>query len=101
MLIYQVNAILKRPQMCFGRDEYTLKEVIAYLDGYVVAQNYYTDVDERDYTMRVKMYLKERYKSDIDISKHIVYIFDDLFTDEQKKIQLLLSVLKELYKSNL
>lgn len=97
MLIFQVNAISKRPQACFGRNEYTFKEVIAYLDGYVVAQNYYTDIDERDYTMRVKIYLKEQHKLDIDISDHIVCIFDNLFPDEQEKIKLLLNILNELY----
>ncbi len=93
----QVDGLLDIPQAFFGREEYSLKEMVAYLDGYIMAQLEFSGIDERNYVFRVKMYIKQNIDPSLDVSKHIIDVFDDLADDEKTKCNLLLDILKKLY----
>lgn len=94
-LLYEnVGAILERPGAFFGRTDYSIKEVIAYLNGYAVALNIHGNIDKRSYTGKVKNELAERYG--IDPKMHILDMFDRICKSEREKTELLQQILKEL-----
>ncbi len=91
----QLDFMVYRPGAFFGREEYCFKEVIAYLDGFAVAQNIYSDKDERNYRYLVKEELAKKYKFEKSI--HIVDLFDSICENDSEKVNLLLKLLCKIY----
>lgn len=89
-----VQKMKERPGAFFGRAEYSFNEVIAFLDGYVVALNIYANIDKRCYTSLVKYELSKMYE--IDSNVHIIDLFDSICENEKDKVTLLLKILKAL-----
>lgn len=90
--LYSIVQMIKgRPGAFFGQNEYSFKEVIAYLNGHVTAANLYTNIDKRSYTSLVKAEMKKMY--DVDPNMHIIDMFDSVCENEQEKVTLLLEIL--------
>lgn len=86
MLFFIVQKIQERPGDFFGRNEYNFREVIAYLNGYVVATNIYANIDKRYFDSKVKNELAKKFE--LDPNKHILDMFDLVCENEQEKTNL-------------
>ncbi len=91
----QLDHMIHRPGAFFGRKEYSFKEVIAYLNGFAVAQNIYSDKNERNYISLVKEELAKKYKFEANI--HIVDLFDSICENDSEKVKLLLELFCKIY----
>lgn len=95
MIADQLYRMIRRPGAYFGRNEYSFKEVISFLNGFSAAQNIYSEIDERNYIYRVKQELAKKYK--FDPNMNIIDLFDSICENDSEKVMLLMEVMTEIY----
>lgn len=95
MIKEQLKRLIGRPGAYFGYEQYSFKEVISLLNGYVLAQKEYSNIDEGNYMSYVINELSHEYN--IDSYMHIVDLFNLIYADnsEEEKTVLLYNILNK------